>query len=147
MPEQSRFETRLKTAENSLCVLARSTRIPKYCRQRRKDRNNDLSYVQLSGIRHSLGPYGSESSIQEYRCLVSEWLTNGCLPVVEAESLNVNGLIARFMEYADKKYRRYDGTHTSTFDLYKMSLRPMCEHFGGTAYGSGGSGVPLAAAG
>ena len=54
-------------------AIEKSIKLPKYRQQKRKGRN--LAFVELSGHRHYLGPYGSRESKQAYKRLLAEWLT------------------------------------------------------------------------
>jgi integrase len=87
--------------------------------------------VRLNGRDHYLGRWGTAGAKLAYERLVAEWLAHGRnLP--SANGLTVNELIAAFWAWAQKHYRRPDGTPTNEVTDYKLSLRPLKHLYGGT---------------
>lgn len=111
-------------------ALNKSVKLPKYRQQKRKGRN--LAFVELSGHRYYLGPFGSRESKQAYKRLLAEWLANGRRLPVDPQEITVVEVIARFWEYAQQHYRRADGTPTSEPNNIRQALRPLKDLYGHT---------------
>jgi integrase len=82
-----------------------------------------------------LGAYQSKESHAEYARLTGEWQQNGRRLVTaekaaEPTYLSVNELLARFLEHAEKHYRRADGSLTGEVREYKLACRPLRELYG-----------------
>jgi len=103
-------------------------RIPKYRRQKRS--NGDIAFVELNGQRHYLGAYGTAKSKQKYHHLLVEWTTAGGQLPVPKEEITIMELLARFLSYAQKHYRRPDGSPTSEINNFKIALKPLKELYG-----------------
>jgi len=98
--------------------------IPAYRRQRRKNRA-DVAFVELAGKRHYLGEYGSDASREKYGRLIAEYQAGGNRAPVEADAITVVELIARYLSYADRYYRRPDGQRTSEYAGITASMKPL----------------------
>lgn len=105
-----------------------TTHSPGYRRQKR--RSGDLAFVELNGVRHYLGPYGTRGSRREYHRLLAEWEANGREFPVPREEITVVELAARFLRRADEYYRRADGTPTGEAQNFKTVLRPLTKLYG-----------------
>jgi integrase len=88
------------------------------------------------GQRHDvlLGNYGTATSRAEYLRVIAEWESAGrtLSKPAEATDLTVNELIAAFWPYAEKHYRRSDGTTTNELEDYRFTLRPLKRLYGHT---------------
>jgi integrase len=78
-----------------------------------------------------LGPYDSPQSREKYYRVLAEWRANGFTsakaPASDDNALSVAELLLLFVRWAEKHYRHPDGTLTSEFDDYCLSLRPLRE--------------------
>ena len=110
--------------------MARSKRKPGYCKQRRSD--SDLAYVELNGHRFYVGKYGTPESKDAYRRLIAEWCAGQAQPTVTKDQITLVELIDRFMEHADRYYRRADGTPSTEIDNYRPPLRHLKELYANT---------------
>src|SRR5262249_49450632 len=95
-------------------------------------------YCVTTGRRRDvlLGPHGSQESVLEYTRVIAQWEAAG-RRLVEARDadgpkfdLTINELNIRFMEHAEKFYRRADGTDTRMAENFGLALRPMRELYG-----------------
>jgi len=77
---------------------------PKYRCQ--KSGSTLRAFVELGGVRHYLGVYGTPDSKQEYHRLLSEWSASGGHLPVEKTKLTLVELVARFWMYAKGYYVR-----------------------------------------
>lgn len=111
-------------------ATVKSIKLPKYRKQKRKGQN--LAFVELNGHRHYLGTYGSRESKQRYERLLAEWLENGKRLPVDPGEITVVEVTARFWEYAQRHYRRADGTPTCEPNNIRQALRPLKELYGYT---------------
>jgi integrase len=85
-------------------------RVPKY----RKHRASGQAVVTLSGKDHYLGPWKSRASLVTYDRLIAEWLACG-RQVRESEAgLTIVQLLAAYRQWAEKHYRKADGSPTGT---------------------------------
>jgi hypothetical protein len=104
--------------------------VPKY----RLHRATKQAVVTLSGRDHYLGPWKSKASLVEYDRLIAEWLAAGRTVPKSDEPLTVAQLLAAYRQYAEKHYRRSDGTPTKTL---QSSIAPIArrlrEWYGSTA--------------
>jgi len=93
---------------------------PKYTRHKASGQ----AVVRLNGRDFYLGPYGSQTSINQYDALIAEWLENGRrLPEDdEAAALAVNELVIAYVDHAERYYRK-DGRPTSELYCIKAALR------------------------
>jgi integrase len=83
--------------------------------------------VRLSGKDFYLGPWGSKAARVEYDRVVSEWLAAGRqLP----HAPTVAQIIAAFWDFAQKYYRRPDGSTTTEIDNYRQAFRPLRRLYG-----------------
>lgn len=106
-------------------------RIPAY----RHYKPKDLGLVVLGGRQIYLGRYNSPESLAEYRRLVQEWLARGVAPEppAPASSLTVDELVLAFWTgFAERHYRRPDGTPTGELGNYRDSLRSLRRLYGHT---------------
>ena len=99
---------------------------PGYRRQKRRLRA-DLAFVELTGVRHYVGAYGSEESRSEYHRIVAEWEANGRQPPVERDELDVEELTARYLQFATAYYRDADGNETSEPRNFRTVIRYLNE--------------------
>jgi hypothetical protein len=80
-----------------------------------------------------LGAFGTKESKAAYNRLVTEWHANDrrlVTPTNPVADLTVNELIAAFWPWAEKHYRRPDGTVTNELNDYRLSLRPVAHLYG-----------------
>jgi integrase len=105
-------------------------RSPDYIPAYRHHRPSNQGIVTLSGRDHYLGKYGSAESKVEYDRLIGEWLARGRQMPAGGDGLSINELILAFWRYAERHYRRPDGTPTTEQRDYQLSLRPLRERFG-----------------
>jgi len=103
------------------------TKSPKYRKQ--SSRKGERAFVELNGVRHYLGEYGSAESRQEYHRLLAEWSASGQQFPVAQNEITVVELISRFWEHAKTYYVRPDGTHTSEISNFKRSLKILKETY------------------
>lgn len=103
---------------------------PGYRRQKRK--SGDLAFVELSGVRHYLGAYGTDASRAEYHRLVAEWEANGRTIEVAPEAITIAELTLRFLDWAGGYYRRADGTPTGEAQNFRTIAQPLVELYGDT---------------
>ena len=103
---------------------------PGYRRQKRK--SGDLAFVELSGVRHYLGAYGSDESRTEYHRLLAEWEANGRELHVAKDEITVVELSARFLKWAESYYRRADGTATGEAGNFAVVVGPLNRLYGKT---------------
>jgi integrase len=105
----------------------------------RRHKPSSLAVVTLNGKDHYLGPWPADQrkpppgAVEGYDHLIAEWLANGRrLPaeVAGVPALTVNDLILAFYRWAEKHYRREDGTNTSELNDCKLSLRPLRQLYG-----------------
>jgi integrase len=105
----------------------------------RRHKPSSQAVVTLNGKDHYLGPWpGGQrkpppAAREAYDRLIAEWLANGRrLPAegMVAPALTVNDLILAFYRWAEKHYRREDGTNTTELNDCKLSLRPLRQLYG-----------------
>ncbi|MGD0089103.1 MAG: site-specific integrase [Planctomycetota bacterium] len=102
---------------------------PKYRSQ--KSENGNRAFVELDGVRHYLGGYGTTESHQEYHRLLAEWNANGQqLPVAQC-TITVVELLARFLEHAKTYYVKPDGTQTAEVSSFKQVIKLLKGMYGG----------------
>jgi integrase len=80
-----------------------------------------------------LGQYGTRASRAEYSRLVAEWHANDRRLVTNTDpiaDLTILELLAAFWPWAEKHYRRPDGTNTNELNDYRLSLRPVAHLYG-----------------
>jgi hypothetical protein len=115
--------------------MARPRSIPTYRHHRQSGQAVTTLTDGLGGRRDVLlGKYGTAASRHEYTRVICEWEATGRhLPSVDTTaSLAVNQLALVFLQYAEKHYRRPDGTQTSEVVEFKMLLRPLVHLSGHT---------------
>ncbi len=103
---------------------------PGYRKQKRS--TGDLAFVELSGVRHYLGPYGSDQSRREYHRLAAEWEANDRELSVPADEITVVELAARFLKWAERYYCRPDGAPTREAQSFRTIVRSLVELYGDT---------------
>ncbi len=79
-----------------------SLRTPKYRRHKAKG----LALVTLNGRDIYLGKYGSESSKQEYRRLIAEYLQHGAVSTTSRADVTVAEVMAAYLRFAKGYYRK-----------------------------------------
>jgi len=96
--------------------------------------------VRIDGRDHYLGRHGTEASHEAYRRAIAEWLALAPSPTAprpgstDAPDMSVNELTLRFWDrFADRHYRRPDGSPSGELDNYRDSLRPLRHLYGHTA--------------
>ena len=100
-----------------------SKQTPKY----RKHKASGQAFVELSGHRHYLGPYGTKPANLEYDRQLAEWLQNGRQSLqVAATEITVVELAARYLQHAENYYQK-DGKTTREVGNIKIVLRNLCE--------------------
>ena len=105
-------------------------RHPKY----RKHKVSGQALVTLNGKDIYLGRYGSKESRDEYDRVIAEWLVRRKQPDATTD-LTVTELIADFLDYADRYYRRADGTPPAKRAKRRCSgkrVRPLSTFYGRT---------------
>jgi integrase len=103
-----------------------SLRTPKYRRHKAKN----LAVVTLAGREIYLGRYGSESSKQEYRRLIAEWMQTGCIVRAnEHEEISIIEVIAAYLKFAINYYRK-DGQVTREYGLIAECCKFVKSHYG-----------------
>src|SRR5262245_32760387 len=105
---------------------SRPPRTPSY----RLHKPSGQAVVTLDGHDVYLGKYDTAESRAEYDRRIAEWLANGRrLSPARSETaggaLSVNELLGAFVAHAEQHYRRPNGTLTSEFADYRLSLRPL----------------------
>lgn len=91
--------------------------------------------VRLSGVDVYCGVFGSAEAKSAYDRAIAEWLARGRAQDVRpatpvAPGISVNELLLAFVKYADRHYRRPDGTPTNEINEYRQTLRVVQEHYG-----------------
>ncbi len=79
-----------------------------------------------------LGEYGSSESKAEYARVIAEQAVGASAPPSggHAGELTVDQVIEKFWVFADKHYRRLDGTPTNQLVEYKYTLKPLHAVYG-----------------
>ena len=106
----------------------RKKTVPKYRRQ--LDSKGSRAFVELAGVRHYLGPYGSSESRERYARIIAEWESNGHQPAVAKDAITVMELCAHFWDFAQGYYRHQDGSPTRELANYRSTLKPLKELYG-----------------
>lgn len=101
---------------------------PGYRRQKRA--SGDLAFVELEGVRHYLGRYGSKESRTRYHRLVAEWEANGRQLPAACDELDVEELTARYLTWAVGYYRDADGNETSEPRNFRTVVRYLNNLYG-----------------
>lgn len=108
-------------------------RVPAYSRHRASGQ----AVVTLSGRDIYLGKYNSAASREAYNRLIAEWLANGrALPA--QDDITVLEVLARFIDHAERYYRKPDGTPTSELANFRDAMRPLKRLYGRTPAGEFG---------
>ena len=107
--------------------------IPSYCLHRPSGK----AVVRVDGRDHYLGPYDSPESRSEYDRVIAEWLARGRQPEFpEAESrvnsLSVNEVLLKFIDYAERYYRDGDQVSKEVVN-YKHALRVVKQLYGNSS--------------
>jgi integrase len=116
--------------------MPRHSGIPSY----RQHKRSGKAVVTLSdghGARYDvqLGEYNSPESRERYARVIAEWEAAGRRRTVAAAAragLSVNEMAERFLERAERYYRRPDGTATSEITNFKLSIRVLRQLYGMT---------------
>lgn len=86
-----------------------------------------------------LGEFDTDESVAEYDRVIAEWKANGRRftsaqarngAESSAPAMTVNELWLRFLEHAERHYRRADGSLTGEVREYKYACRPVREMYG-----------------
>lgn len=101
----------------------------------RLHRPTNQAVVTLNGRDFYLGKYGSHESKKELDRLISEWLTGGRRLIGKSPSLDITiaELLVRYVEHAERYYRKGNGKQTSEVANIKAALRPLKLLYGQTA--------------
>ena len=107
--------------------------IPSYCLHRPSGK----AVVRIDGRDHYLGPYDSPESRSEYDRVIAEWLARGRqteFPEAESRvnSLSVNEVLLKFIDYAERYYRDGDQVSKEVVN-YKHALRVVKQLYGNTS--------------
>jgi integrase len=115
--------------------MSKDPRIPSY----RRHKQSGQAIVTLTdgqGERRDvlLGKYRSMESRQEYARVISEWEAAGYSLAAQdpKKDLTVTELLSLFWDFAEKHYRRPDGSPGKELDEYKFSLRSIKHFYGHT---------------
>ena len=79
-----------------------------------------------------LGPYNSPESKTAYARVLAERTATVPTTPADRQDLTVDEMLLPFLEYADRHYRRPDGTATTEIDEIKRSLAPVHKLYGNT---------------
>lgn len=85
-----------------------------------------------------LGPHGSPESKAEYERVLAEYRTShaAAIPATRAATagpdLTVAELLVRFLDHAERHYRKPDGTPTQELDGFCLTIRPLRQLYGHT---------------
>ena len=104
--------------------------LPRYT----KHKASGHAVVKLGGKLHYLGPFGSSQSKRKYQRIVGEWLTADRNPApvgAEIGELTIVELLARYMPYAKRHYRKH-GELTNEIENIKYAVRPLKTLYGRT---------------
>ena len=111
-------------------------RLPSY----RLHKPTGQAVCTLAGKDHYLGKHGTPASEKKYRSLLAQWLAGDKQPIrpaaaaaEEDDALTVAELVLRFKAFAEKNYRRKDGTQTTEPRVFTLALKPVVERFGALA--------------
>lgn len=111
--------------------MSKSLRIPAY----RLHKPKNLAVVRLDGRDIYLGPYGSDSSREQYDRLIAEWLARGRQSLPEAASpvssaaATVSTIMVAYLQWARTYYRADDGDGKEYVNL-THALRPVRDLYG-----------------
>lgn len=72
-----------------------------------------------------LAPFGTPGTEQQYLALINEWLANDRSLPVAADQLTITELVVAYFTYVTGRYRRPDGTPTSTVHNTRAALRQL----------------------
>jgi integrase len=115
--------------------MSQPNSVPKY-RLHKKSGQAVVSLPDGRGYRKDfyLGPFNSPESKAEYERVLAEWLANGRkIPgKVTGPGMTVNELIAEYWEFAERYYRKPDGSPSSELRDFKNTLRPFKHLYGPT---------------
>jgi integrase len=98
--------------------------VPNY----RKHKPSGLSFVELSGTRIYLGPYGTKTSKQAYDRAIAEWLANGRRLAGHADGLTIVEMCDRYRKFAEKYYVK-NGQPTCLHRI-KQAMKSLREIYG-----------------
>lgn len=91
----------------------------------RLHKSNDQAFVEACGERFYFGKWGKPETQQRYHRWVAEFVANDYRPPVDAKSITVVELIARFWGFASTYYRAPDGSPSRELDNFRLALRPV----------------------
>ena len=101
-------------------------KVPSYCRHKPSNR----AYVKLNGRQVYLdGPYGNEESCKSYTEVLRQWQEHDHHPLVSHDELAVTELLARYLEYARRYYRK-DDKPTSEVATLRSVIHVLNEAYG-----------------
>jgi len=102
---------------------------PKY-RKQKSQNGSDRAFIELNGVRHYIGRYGSREGRQAYHRLIAEWEANGRQMPVAPDEITIIELSARYWRHAQGYYVNSDGSPTSTQSRIRVALRPLKAIYG-----------------
>jgi len=85
--------------------------------------------VTLNGRDHYLGAWNTKASREVYDRLIAEWLANG-RQISQGDTITVAGVIKQYWPWAEKYYRKVNGTPTSECDQVRYALRHLNHLYG-----------------
>lgn len=114
--------------------MPRRSGIPSY-RQHKRSGKAVVTLPDGCGGRNDvqLGEYNSSESRERYVRVIAEWEAAGRRRVVARAAqvgMSINHLAERFLERAERYYRRADGSPTSEIANFKLSIRSLREMYG-----------------
>lgn len=111
-------------------------KLPAYCLHKASGR----AVVRVNGKDRYLGPYGSDSSHEEYQRVLTEWRQTQSESMHPKEAANlaksgsstVNEILLRYLRFAKSYYVDESGRATHEYELMCYAIRPLKEIYGRT---------------
>jgi integrase len=95
----------------------------------RRHKPSGQAVVTLNGRDHYLGAWNTRASRDVYDRLIAEWLANG-RQISQGDTITVAGVIKQYWPWAEKYYRKVNGTPTSECDQVRYALRHLNHLYG-----------------
>lgn len=105
--------------------ISKKAKTPKY----RLHKATGQAVVTLAGVDRYLGKHGSAVSKKEYRRLIQEWRSSGCVKVDDSPSISVMEVISLYWKWANGYYRM-NGKKTDTVASIKATMRLVKAEYG-----------------